>query len=107
MSEHQKNLDIYARIRSNPRFAELTASRARANMLLFVLSMSAYLGLLLTVSLRPDILSAPLSSGGVATIAWPIGAAVVIFSWLLTLLHLQISNTQAEITNKIMKEAGL
>jgi len=107
MSEHQDNLDLYAKIRSNPRFAELTASRARANMLLLVLSMGAYLALLLTVSLRPDILSTPLSSGGVATIAWPLGAAVVIFSWVLTLIHLRISNTQAETTNKIMKEAGL
>lgn len=106
MSEHEKNLELYAKVRSNPRFAELTASRSRANMLLFALAMSAYLGLLLTVSLRPDILSASLS-GGVATIAWPVGAIVVIFSWLLTLVHLRISNTQAETIAKIMKEAGL
>ena len=106
MSEHEKSLELYAKVRSNPRFAELTASRSRANMLLFALAMSAYLGLLLTVSLRPDILSASLS-GGVATIAWPVGAIVVIFSWLLTLVHLRISNTQAETIAKIMKEAGL
>ena len=75
-------------------------------MLLLALSMSAYLGLLLTVSLRPDILAAPISDG-VASIAWPIGAAVVIFSWLLTLVHLRISNKQAQTIAQIMKEAGL
>lgn len=103
----QDNIEsLYGRIRSDPRFAELAASRARANMLLLALSMSAYLGLLLTVSLRPDILSTPIADG-VASIAWPIGAAVVIFSWLLTLVHLRISNEQAQTIAQIMKEAGL
>lgn len=100
------NSDIYTKIRSNPRFVELAAGRARANGVLFGVSMAGYLGLLLTVSLRPDILRTPISDG-VATIAWPIGAAVVVVSWLLTLAHLRISNAQAEVTKEIMKEAGL
>ena len=106
MKINEEHLDLYARIRKDPRFAELTAGRARANMTLLLLSMAGYLGLLLTVSLRPDILSASLS-GGVATIAWPIGAAVVIFSWLLTLVYLRLAKGQAETIAKIMKEAGL
>jgi uncharacterized membrane protein (DUF485 family) len=99
--------DAYEKIKANPRFHELTASRSKINGLLLGLAMTAYLGLLLTVALNPGVLKTPISADGVTTIAWPIGTAMVIFSWILTLVYVRVSNRQAETIKEILTEAGL
>lgn len=84
--------DIYKKVRANPRFAELTRKRNRLAVSLTALVLGTYYILMMLVAFAPDILRVPISSG--ATLTWiaPLGAAIIIGSWLLTGLYVARSN---------------
>ena len=104
--------DIAARtacqhIRANPKFRELEVQRARFAWLLSAVVLAAYYGLMIVVAFFPASLHAPLAEGRVVTIAVPLGAAVIVLSWLLTGLYVYRANTTFDDLNEqILREAG-
>jgi uncharacterized membrane protein (DUF485 family) len=97
---------IYQRIRVNPKFRELEVRRSRLVWLLSAIVLAAYYGLMIVVAFWPNSLHAPLSEGGVVTIGVPIGAAVIVLSWLLTGLYVYRANTTFdELNEQILSEA--
>jgi|APMI01.1.fsa_nt_gi uncharacterized membrane protein (DUF485 family) len=99
--------DLNERIRANPRFQELVRRRGLINGALFWVSMAMYWALILTVAFNPQVLHTPLTPGGVVTIGWPLGAAVVVVPWLLTLVYLHFANQDTATIKEIFKESGL
>lgn len=87
------------RIRRHPRFHELVARRSRLSWRLALLVLALYYVLIFVVALRPGWLHAPLAAGGATTVGWPIGAAVIVVSWLLTGLYVHRSNTTLDALN--------
>ena len=97
---------VCQQIRANPKFRELEAQRSRLAWVLSAVVLAAYYGLMLVVAFLPGALHVPLAEGRVLTIGVPIGAGVIILSWLLTGLYVHRANTIFdELNQQILSEA--
>lgn len=85
----------YENMARDPEFVRLAGARDRAGLRLFLITMALFAALLLTVAFAPQLLARPVSAGGVTTLGWPAGAAVIILPWLLTLVYVRIANRDA------------
>ncbi|WP_374264389.1 DUF485 domain-containing protein [Zoogloea sp.] len=98
--------DIYKKVRANPKFAELEGKRSRFALLLTAIVMVSYYGMMMIVAFAPDFMRTPISAGSTLTIGVPIGAVIIIGSWLLTGWFVSRSNGEFDaINNEIVKEA--
>ncbi|MBN9423235.1 MAG: hypothetical protein BGO63_07970 [Candidatus Accumulibacter sp. 66-26] len=98
---------IYKRIRSNPKFQALVSRRTRLGLILSAIVLVAYYGFMMVVAFNPALLHKPLSEGSVLTVGAPIGAAIIIVSWLLTGLYVWRANADFDkINEEVLKEAG-
>lgn len=96
----------YDAIRVNPKFQELIRTRSQLAWRLFAISMVMFFGLIFVVAFAPGLLSRPIFEGGVTTIGWPIGAAIVIISWIFTGIYVRHANAQTEAVRQIIVEAS-
>lgn len=92
--------NTYERVRQNPKFHELVRKRTRLAVTLSVIVMGAYYCFMMVVAFAPDILRAPLSEGANLTVGVPVGAAIIVVSWLLTGLYSHFANGEFEDLNK-------
>ena len=98
--------NIYAKIRSNPKFAELVGKRTRFAIILSLIVLLPYYSYMLVVSLQPQLLASKVSDGSVITIGWPLAALIVIGGWLLTGVYVSRANGEFDRLNEeILKEA--
>jgi uncharacterized membrane protein (DUF485 family) len=97
---------LYQQIRANPKFRELEARRSRLAWLLSAIVLAVYYGLMMVVAFWPQSLHTPLAEGNAVTIGVPLGAAVIVLSWLLTGLYVYRANTTFdELNEQILSEA--
>ena len=97
---------IQAKIRSNPKFAELVGKRTRLAVILSLLVLVPYYTFMYLVSTQPQIFATKISEGSVITIGWPIAALIIIGGWLLTGLYINRANGEFDaITEEVLKEA--
>lgn len=92
--------NTYERVRQNPKFHELVRKRTRLAVTLSVIVMGAYYCFMMVVAFAPDILRTPLSEGANLTVGVPVGAAIIVVSWLLTGLYSHFANGEFEDLNK-------
>ncbi len=98
--------DIYKKVRANPKFAELEGKRSRFALLLTAIVMASYYGMMMIVAFAPEVMRTPISAGSTLTIGVPIGAVIIIGSWLLTGWFVNRSNGEFDaINNEIVREA--
>ena len=98
---------IQTKIRANPKFAELVGKRTRFAIILSLIVLVPYYSFMMITAFNPTLLATPLSEGGVMTIGWPIGAVLIIGSWILTGIYIRRANGEFdELTQKILAEAG-
>lgn len=99
--------NIYQRVRENPKFAELVARRGRLGALLSLCVLGSYYLFVMIVAFSPDTLRIPLHEGGMVTIGVPMGAAIIIGSWLLTGLYVYKANSDFDrISADLVKEVS-
>ncbi len=97
---------VQAKIRSNPKFAEMVGKRTRFAILLSLIVLVPYYTYMLLVSLQPQLFAAKISEGSVITIGWPIAALIVIGGWLLTGVYVSRANGEFDSLNEeVLKEA--
>ena len=97
---------IQQRIRQHPKFAELVARRTRFALILSVIVLVPYYSFMMVVAFNPAILHKTLGDG-VTTIAWPLGALLVIGSWLLTGVYIRRANGEFDqMTQQVLKETA-
>jgi uncharacterized membrane protein (DUF485 family) len=99
------NDPISAKIRANPRFQDLARRRTHMAWLLFGVTMTLFFGLILVVAFSPGLLATPIGPGRDTSIGWPIGAALIVFSWLLTAFYVRSANAETENTRQIIADA--
>lgn len=58
----------------------------------FAVTMVMYFGLILLASFQPELLARPIIAGGNISVGWPIGTAVLIGPWALTVIFVISSN---------------
>lgn len=101
------NTSIYQRIRTNPKFQDMVKRRGRFAALLSAIVLIAYYGFMMVVAFKPTLLHQTLSEGSVLTVGMPIGAGIIIVSWLLTGLYVYRANSDFDKINaEVLKEAG-
>lgn len=97
---------VQQRIRQNPKFAELVARRTRFALVLSLLVLVPYYSFMMIVAFNPSVLHQTFGDG-VTTIAWPLGALLVIGSWLLTGVYIRRANGEFdELTQDVLKETA-
>jgi uncharacterized membrane protein (DUF485 family) len=87
------------RIVANPKFQQLVRTRSRISWGMFGIVTSLYYLLMGTVAFNPDALRTLVAEDSVVTIGWPLGAAVIVISWLLTGLYVRRANNELEALN--------
>jgi len=98
---------LQTKIRQNPKFAELVGKRTRFAILLSIIVLVPYYSFMMITAFNPALLATPLNNSGVMTIGWPIGAVLIIGSWILTGIYIRRANGEFdELTQEILKEAG-
>jgi len=100
------NLTVQQRIRQNPKFAELVARRTRFALILSLFVLIPYYSFMMVVAFNPALLHGTIGDNAVTTIAWPLGAAMVVGCWLLTGIYTRRANGEFDQLNQeILKEA--
>lgn len=97
---------MYARIRRNPRFAELVAKRTRFAMLLSAIVLTIFYGFVLLVAFAPGVVAQRLGEGSNLTIGIAAGLFQFVFFWVLTLVYVRRANGEFDdINNEIVRAA--
>ncbi|MBW7900070.1 MAG: DUF485 domain-containing protein [Rhodocyclaceae bacterium] len=97
---------VQQRIRQHPKFAELIARRTRFALVLSLFVLVPYYGFMMVVAFNPTALHRTLGDS-IVTIAWPLGALLVIGSWLLTGIYIRRANSEFdELTQDVLREAA-
>lgn len=95
------------RIRQNPKFAQLVASRTRFAVLLSLVVLIPYYSFMMLTAFNPAFLAQPIAPGSVISIGWPIGIVLVVGSWLLTGLYVRRANGEFDQLNaEILKDSA-
>jgi uncharacterized membrane protein (DUF485 family) len=96
---------IYQRVRQNPKFQTLVKKRSRLALILSLIVLGSYYSFMMVVAFAPALLAKPLGEGMTLSIGVPIGAAIIVCSWLLTGLYSHFANGEFErINNELMQE---
>ncbi len=97
---------LYDKIRKNPKFAQLCQERGRFSLVLSLIVLVPYYAFMMTVAFNPTFFADKFGYSAIMTIGWPIGAAIIIGSWLLTGIYIRRANGAFEDLNEeIIAEA--
>ncbi|WP_044871690.1 DUF485 domain-containing protein [Pseudomonas sp. LFM046] len=107
MSTHETpHNQSFQRIRSNPKFQRLAHQRAVLAWSLSALVLGVYYLFIMLVAFVPGWLHLPLYEGSHLSRGIPVGAAIIIFSWLLTACYVRHANNRFDaLSAEIIEEA--
>lgn len=95
---------LAARIKSNPKYAELVRKRTGFARILSIAMLAIYFGFVLLVAFNKAFLATPIGSG-VTTIGIPLGVFVIVSAFLLTGIYVKRANGEFDaITKEIIDE---
>ena len=107
MSSTTSQSAVYARIRRNPRFAELVSKRQGFATLLSVIVLTIFYGFFMVVAFTPNVIGRRLSEGSYLTVGIAAELFMFIFFWLLTALYVKRANGEFDaITAEIVRDAS-
>ncbi len=92
------------RILANPRFQELVAKRSRFAWTLSAIILVVFYGFILVVAFNPQVLAVPLGADWTLTIGVPVGAGIIVLSFLLTAIYVVRANGEFERLNREVLE---
>ena len=96
---------VVARIRANPKYAELKSKRSSFGWWLTLLMMVVYYGYILLIAFNKEFL-AQKTGAGVTSYGIPIGLGVIIFTVVITGIYIRRANTEFDaLKEQVIKEA--
>ena len=96
---------VVARIRANPKYAELKSKRSSFGWWLTLLMMIVYYGYISLIAFNKEFL-AQKTGAGVTSYGIPIGLGVIIFTVVITGIYIRRANGEFdELTEEVLKEA--
>ena len=106
MSSTSSQSAVYARIRRNPRFAELVSKRQGFATILSVIVLTIFYGFFMVVAFTPNVIGQRLSEGSYLTVGIAAELFMFIFFWVLTAVYVKRANGEFDaLTQEIVKEA--
>ena len=98
------NDELVQRIKNNPDYKELVKKRTGFAIKLGIFVLVMFYAYILTIAFNPTILGTRIGEG-VMTIAFPVAAAIIIISFITTLIYVRRANGEFEdLTNKIKED---
>lgn len=96
--------DIAARVRANPKFAELVTTRNSLSMKLTIATLVLYYGFILLIAFDPKLLGTKLGAG-VMTLGMPVGLVVIVLSFVIVGIYVKKANAAFDqLTAQIVEE---
>lgn len=96
--------DITERVKDDPQFQELVATRNRLAIILTILMLLIYFGFIFLVAFWPGVLATKIAPGMVTTWGVPIGLGVIISAFVLTGIYVARANTEFDrMTHQIIE----
>lgn len=89
------NNDLVQKIKSNPKYQELVSKRNSFSLKLSIFVLAMFYGYVLVIAFNKEILATKIGEG-VMTVAFPIGAAIIIISFITTLIYVARANSEFE-----------
>ena len=98
------NNDLVQKIKSNPKYQELVSKRSSFSLKLSIFVLVMFYAYILVIAFNKDLLATKLGDG-VMTVAFPIGAAIIVISFITTLIYVRRANSEFEdLTNQIKED---
>ena len=98
------NDELVERIESNPKYKELVSKRNSLGINLGVFVLVMFYAYILVIAFNKELLATKIGVG-VTTIAFPIALAILVISFITTLIYVRRANGEFEdLTNEIKKD---
>ena len=95
------NEELVERIQANPSYQELVKKRSGFAVKLAIFVLVVFYAFILTVAFDPTVLGTK-TGDGVMTVAFPIAAAIIIISFITTIIYVNRANGEFEdLTNRV------
>lgn len=96
--------DLYERVLTHPKFAEMTKSRARFSWRLALIVLAVYYTFVLASALAPDLLGRPIAEGMTFSVGLTAGIVITIFCSLMTGVYVLRANGRYDAMNRELIE---
>ena len=97
---------MYERMRVNPKFQELVATRGRFAWTLSIIVLALFYGFVMAVAFFPSALGQPVGEGAMLTVGVAAELFLFIFFWALSALYVSRANgTFDALTAEVIKQA--
>lgn len=98
------NDKLVERIKANPNYQELVKKRTSFALKLGIFVLVMFYAYILTIAFNPTILGTRIGEG-VMTIAFPVAAAIIVISFITTLIYVSRANGEYEdLTEKVRED---
>jgi uncharacterized membrane protein (DUF485 family) len=98
------NDEVVQKIRSNPKYQELVKKRTGFAVKLGIFVLAMYYTYILVIAFNPSVLAAKISEDAVMTVAFPVGAGIIIVSFITTIIYVIRANGEFEQLNNQVKD---
>ena len=96
--------ELVKKIKSNPKYQELVSKRSSFSLKLSIFVLVMFYAYILVIAFNKELLATKLGDG-VMTVAFPIGAAIIVISFITTLIYVRRANSEFEdLTNQIKED---
>lgn len=93
--------ELVKKIKSNPKYQELVSKRSSFSVKLSIFVLAMFYSYVLVIAFNKELLATKIGDG-VMTYAFPVGAAIIIVSFITTLIYVVRANGEFEdLTNEI------
>jgi uncharacterized membrane protein (DUF485 family) len=98
------NDELVERIKANPNYQELVKKRTSFALKLGIFVLVMFYAYILTIAFNPTVLGTRIGEG-VMTIAFPVAAAIIVISFITTLIYVSRANNEYEdLTEKVRED---
>lgn len=87
--------DLVKKIKSNPKYNELVSKRNSFALKLSLFILVMFYSFVLVIAFNKELLAVKMGAG-VMTVAYPIGAAIIVISFITTLIYVSRANNEFE-----------
>lgn len=95
---------LVKKIQSNPNYIELVAKRSSMQLKLSIFVLVMFYCFILTIAFNKEILGTKIDEAGVMTWAFPVAAAIILISFITTLIYVRRANGEFEDLTDAVRE---